>query len=78
MGDIIWTTNAIKQMKVFGLSRATAMEAFRHPTKTGELTRGLEKSVRVTGDREIGFAFRKNDRGDLVILSCWSRLLPKR
>jgi hypothetical protein len=77
-GDIIWTTRAIKQMKLFGLSRATVAEAFHHPTETSELSRGTKKGVKVMGEQEVGFAFRKNDRGNWVILSCWLRPLPKK
>lgn len=76
MEDIIWTSNAMRQVRAFGIPQTTAIEAFRRPTETGELTRGIKKSVRILGDREIGFTFRKNDQGNWVVLSCWARQLP--
>lgn len=76
--EVIWTSRALRQLKVFGLSRATALEAFRRPTKTGDLRRDLKKSIKILGDREIGFTFKKNDQGDFVILSCWLRQLSKK
>lgn len=76
--NIIFTSLATIQMKANGLNRSIVVDAYRYPTKEGELHRNRRQRTRMMESKEIGVVYRQNDFGDTVIEDVWLRLIEKK
>ena len=76
--NIIFTSLATIQMKACGLNRGIVVDAYRYPTKEGELHRNRHQRSRTLENKEIGVVYRQNDFGDTVIEDVWLRPVEKK
>lgn len=74
--DLIFTNHAINRLYNRGLTQSDAWYTFRHPD--GSLpgqTLGSQKFFKNFGDQRIGVVAKKNEKGEWVALSCWSKYI---
>lgn len=71
---VIWTNHVLQRLKERGLDQSLVWLAFRHPdTSEYATTKRAYRYQKVIGNRLIEVIAKKNDRGEWLILSCWSR-----
>ncbi|PIU02255.1 hypothetical protein COT66_01300 [Candidatus Shapirobacteria bacterium CG09_land_8_20_14_0_10_49_15] len=71
---LIFTHHAINRLYNRGLSQADVWEVFQHPDgqKPG-IVLGSIKFYKNYGSQRLEVVAKKNERGEWVVLSCWSR-----
>lgn len=71
---IIWTKHAISRLYNRGISQSDAWHAFTHADgSVPGKTIGSRNFYKDYGRQRIEIIAKKNDKGEWVILSCWSR-----
>lgn len=74
--DLIFTNHAINRLYNRGLTQSDAWYTFKHPD--GSLpgqTLGSQKFFKNFGDQRIEVVAKKNEKGEWVALSCWSKYI---
>jgi len=72
--DVIFTKHAINRLHNRNLSQSDAWDTFKHPD--GSLlgkTVNSRKFYKNYGKQRIEVIAKKNEKGEWVILSCWSK-----
>lgn len=74
--DAIFTKHAINRLYNRGIAQSDAWYTFQHPD--GSLpgkTPGSRKFYKNYGQQRIEVVAKQNEKGEWVILSCWSKLI---
>lgn len=74
--NAIFTNHAINRLYNRGITQSDAWYTFQHPD--GSLpgkTLGSRKFYKNYGKQRIEVIAKKNEKGEWVILSCWSKLI---
>lgn len=71
---MIWTDHALSRMRERGISQGDAWTTWRNPdsSKHSKL-RGGWVYYKTVGRKRIGVVAKKNERGEWLILSVWSK-----
>lgn len=73
---VIFTDHAIKRLYERGVAQSDAWYTFRHPDKQLRgSTPSSWKCYKDYGEQRIEVVAKQNERGEWVILSCWSKLM---
>lgn len=73
-GGVIWTDHALQRLKERNIKQGDAWAAWRRPDQSRRAgTDGAWIYYRTWGDEKIEVVAKKNDRGQWIILSVWSR-----
>ena len=73
-GGVIWTNHAISRMSQRGISQGDAWAAWRSPQQERKAKiAGAWVYYRTYGNQKIEVVAKKNERGQWLILSVWSR-----
>jgi hypothetical protein len=73
-GGVIWTNHVLERLKERGISQSDAWVTWRRPTKSGHARhKGAWVYYRTIGSQKLEVVAKKNERGEWVILSVWSR-----
>lgn len=77
-GGIIWTNHAISRMQERGISQGDAWATWRNPDQSRP---GTSKDTwvyyRTYNGLRIEVVASKNDKGEWIVLSVWSKLMNK-
>lgn len=73
-GGVIWTNHALSRLQERGIKQGDAWATWRNPqqSRKGEVP-GAWIYYRTYGDQRIEVVAKKNERGEWIILSVWSR-----
>lgn len=73
--DVIFTNHAISRLHNRGLTQSDAYEVFKHPDDSRP-GKSLNSKIfyKNYGSQKVEVVAKKNDQGEWVILSVWSRL----
>ena len=73
-GGVIWTNHALDRMSQRGISQTDAWATWRNPqqSRKGKIP-GAWVYYRTYGRETIEVVAKKNERGEWLILSVWSR-----
>ncbi len=71
---VIWTDHALERLKERGIKIETALAAFNSPqeSRAGQI-KGSWVFYRTWENERIEVVAKKNERGEWVVLSVWSR-----
>ena len=74
--NTIFTNHAINRLYNRGITQSDAWYTFQHPDGSlpGKIP-GSSKFYKDYGQQRIEIIAKKNEKGEWVILSCWSRLV---
>jgi hypothetical protein len=73
---VIFTDHAIKRLYERGITQSDAWYTFRHPDKQLRgTTSGSYKYYKDYGKQRIEVVVKQNEKGEWVVLSCWSKLM---
>ena len=73
-GGIIWTDHALERLKERGIKQSDAWVTWRRPDQAREAhQKGNWIYYKTYGDQRIEVVTAKNERGQTVVLSVWSR-----
>ena len=73
-GGVIWTNHAIRRMKERGISQSDAWSTWSRPDQSRYATiKGAWIYYKTYGDQKIEVVAKKNEKGEWLILSVWSR-----
>ena len=75
---LIFTKHAINRLYNRGISQGKAFETFTHPD--GQLPGKIPGSVKFFkkyGQQRIEVVAKKNEKGEWVVFSCWSKFKEK-
>jgi len=73
-GGVIWTNHAIRRMKERGISQSDAWATWSRPDQSRYATvKGAWIYYKTYGNEKIEVVAKKNERGEWLILSVWSR-----
>lgn len=73
-GGVIWTDHALSRMSQRGISQSDAWATWRNPQQSRRARiPGAWVYYRTYGSEKIEVVAKKNERGEWVILSVWSR-----
>lgn len=74
--DVIFTNHAINRLYNRGLTQSDAWYTFKHPDGILEgQTLGSKKFYKNFGEQKIEVVAKKNEKGEWLILSCWSKYI---
>lgn len=77
-GGIIWTNHAMERMRQRGIKQGDAWATWHNPQQTRKAaTQGAWIYYRTYGSEKIEVVVSKNDKGEWVVLSVWSRPVYK-
>ena len=71
-GGVIWTNHVLSRLSGRGIKQGDALATWRNPDKS-ELSNGKWIYERTFGNQKIGVITKKNDKGEWVIISVWSK-----
>lgn len=75
-GGIIWTNHAIERMKERGIKQGDAWATWKNPEQTRKAsTRSAWVYYKTYGNERLEVVATKNDRGEIIVLSVWSKPL---
>lgn len=73
-GGVIWTNHALKRLAERGISQGDAWATWRNPDQTRSAKKvGNWVYYKTYGNQKIEVVAAKNEKGEWVILSIWSR-----
>lgn len=74
-GGVIWTNHALERLAERGISQSDALATFNRPeqSRSGSNERGSWVYYRTYGNERIEVVAKKNEKGEWIILSVWSR-----
>jgi hypothetical protein len=73
-GGVIWTNHALDRLRERGVSQGDAWATWRRPgSSCYNKENGAYVYTRVWGRVEIEVVAKKNEKGEWIILSVWSR-----
>ncbi|OGM16703.1 hypothetical protein A2V61_03250 [Candidatus Woesebacteria bacterium RBG_19FT_COMBO_47_8] len=73
-GGVIWTNHALDKMRQRGMSQSDAWATWRNPQQSRKAnTPGAWVYYRTYGTEKIEVVAKKNEKGQWLILSVWSR-----
>lgn len=73
-GGVIWTNHAIKRLNERGISQGDAWATWSRPEQSRYASaKGAWIYYRTYGNQRIEVVAKKNDRGEWIILSVWSK-----
>lgn len=74
-GGIIWTNHALDRLRERGIKQGDAFAAFHHPDQSRPGAKGKGSMVYYKSFRKerIEVVAKKNEKGEWIILSVWSR-----
>ncbi len=73
-GGVIWTNHAMQRLTERGISPGDALATWRNPDQSRPATaRNSWIYYKTYGSEKIEVVASKNDKGEAVILSVWSR-----
>lgn len=79
---LIWTNHALKRMRERGIKQGDAWATWKNPDRSKYAeTRGAWIYYRTFGSDRIEVVAKKNEKGEWIIISVWSReagIKPKR
>lgn len=76
-GNIIWTNHAISRLRDRGIKQGDAWATWNRPDQSRKGTApGSWVYYRNWGGTQIEVVAKKNEKGEWVILSVWSRPVP--
>ena len=77
-GGVIWTNHALDRLKDRGISQGDAWATFNRPQQSKYAKiKGAWLYYRTYGSQRIEVVAKKNEKGQWLILSVWSRLVYK-
>jgi len=79
-GGVIWTNHALKRLSDRGIKQGDAWVTWKRPEQSRYAkSKGAWIYYRRFGDQKVEVAAKKNEKGEWIILSVWSRkVLEKR
>jgi hypothetical protein len=74
-GGIIWTNHALERLRERGIRQSDALATFNRPeqSRQGSNERGSWVYYRTYGNERIEVVAKKNEQGEWIILSVWSK-----
>lgn len=73
-GGVIWTNHALSRLSERGIKQGDAWATFNRPEQSKYAsTQGAWVYYRTYGSERIEIVAKKNERGEWIILSAWSR-----
>ncbi len=73
-GNVIWTNHALERMGERGIKQGDAWETWKNPEQTRKASTGSAWIYYKTyHERKLEVVATKNERGETVILSVWSK-----
>lgn len=73
-GGVIWTNHALEKLKERGIKQSDAWATWRNPQQSRRARiPGAWVYYRTYGNEKIEVVAKKNEKGEWVILSVWSR-----
>lgn len=73
-GGMIWTNHALARAKERGLTQDEVVQTIRNSsTSQGGNSNGSTKYIRLSEDKMIEVIVKRNEKNQVVILSCWSK-----
>lgn len=74
-GGVIWTDHALKRLKERGISQSDAWATWSRPdqSRQGSNQKGSWVYYKTYGDQKLEVVAKKNEKGEWLILSVWSR-----
>jgi hypothetical protein len=74
-GGVIWTNHALERLRERGISQSDALATFNRPqqSRRGSNERGSWVYYRTYGNERIEVVAKKNEKGEWIILSVWSK-----
>ena len=73
-GGLIWTKHALSRAQNRNLTQSEIFDAIRHPSTSSQGTvNGSIKYTQVNSEKMIEVIVKKNEKGQRVIMSCWSK-----
>lgn len=73
-GGIIWTKHALERMRQRGISQSDAWATWNRPQESRYAkARGAWIYYKIYGNQKIEVVAKKNEKGEWVVLSVWSR-----
>ena len=74
LGGIIWTNHALQRLKERGIKQGDALATWRSPDQSRPATaRNSWIYYKTYGNQKLEVVASKNQKGEWVILSVWSR-----
>ncbi len=75
-GGVIWTNHALDRLRERGISQGDALHTFNNPQQSRFATsRGGWIYYRSYGSNRIEIVAKKNEKGEWLIISVWSKAL---
>lgn len=71
MSKIIWTNHALQRIKDRKISQGQIQQTIISPDSTINNPDGSTEFAREYGQQKVFVVTRKNDKGEIIILSCW-------
>lgn len=73
-GGVIWTNHALERLKERNISQSDALATWRNPDQSRAATAaGAWVYYKTYGSEKVEVVAAKNEKGETVILSVWSR-----
>jgi len=74
-GNVIWTNHALERLRERGIRQSDALATFNKPEQSrhGSNERGSWVYYRTYGSERIEVVAKKNEKGEWIILSVWSK-----
>lgn len=74
-GNVIWTNHALERLRERGIKQSDALATFNRPeqSRPGSNERGSWVYYRTYGSERIEVVAKKNEQGEWIILSVWSK-----
>ena len=74
-GGVIWTNHALERLRERGIRQSDALATFNQPEQSrhGSNERGSWVYYRTYGNERIEVVAKKNEKGEWIILSVWSK-----
>lgn len=73
-GGVVWTNHAIERIKQRGIKQGDAWATFNRPDQSRYAkAKGAWVYYKIYGNEKIEVVAKKNDKGEWIILSVWSK-----
>lgn len=78
-GGVIWTNHALDRLRERNISQSDAWATWKRPdqSREGSNQKGSWVYYKTFGDERIEVVAKKNDKGEWLILSVWSKPVYK-
>lgn len=71
-GGYVWTTHALERLQLRNLTQAEVYLAIRHPTTSSSRLFSSAIKYRLVTDTKLIEVIVKDDRGQRIVVTCWS------